>query len=128
MAPDGCNHPHVAITHPSHTHHPQYQYHHHHQLIMSKPGGLKESQAATADVQALVDQVKADAEAKSGNSYASFTAVSFSTQTVAGVNYFVKVNAGDTHVHVRIFKDLKGNVSLAAQQDGKAAGDDITYF
>ena len=87
-------------------------------------GGLGQSKAATEDVQKICDsvniinsrfiycfnlrnfsskvsivcalnfKVKADAEGKAGKAFAQFKAVSFSSQVVAGTNYFVKVNKG----------------------------------
>ena len=38
-------------------------------------------------------QVRADLEAKSGKKYPEYQAVSYSTQVVAGINYFIKVSA-----------------------------------
>lgn len=58
--------------------------------------------------------------AKLGKSLDEFTAVSYKTQVVAGVNYFVKVRTGtddSDHLIVRIYKDLQGNVSYHSHQE-----------
>eukprot|EP01092_Planopodium_desertum_P006976 TRINITY_DN286_c0_g4_i1.p2 TRINITY_DN286_c0_g4~~TRINITY_DN286_c0_g4_i1.p2 ORF type:complete len:111 (+),score=32.22 TRINITY_DN286_c0_g4_i1:46-333(+) len=95
---------------------------------MSKPGGLKEPKPADADAQHAIDAVKAALEAKDGKKYEVFKAVSYTTQTVAGVNYFVKVNVGSEHIHVRVFRDLSSHYSLHSAQHGKSATDPIVYF
>jgi hypothetical protein len=55
----------------------------------------------------------------------------FIYQVVAGTNFFVKVctdhDAGE-HVHLRIYRDLQGTLSLASVQEGKAHADPIEYF
>ena len=51
-----------------------------------------------------------------------------STQVVAGINYFVKVQVGpEEFAHLRIY-DRFGDVSLAGIQLGKAKADEIGYF
>ncbi|KAG8538198.1 hypothetical protein GDO81_023131 [Engystomops pustulosus] len=56
-------------------------------------GGLGGVKAATAEVQGLCDQVKAEVEEKHGKKYPVFVATDYKTQTVAGTNYFIKVMA-----------------------------------
>ena len=53
----------------------------------------------------------------------------FPFQVVAGMNYFVKVHIGDDkNVHLRIYRDFKGNVSLHSHQGEKSHEDLIEYF
>jgi len=52
-----------------------------------------------------------------------------STQVVAGVNYFVKIDVGGgQYIHARIYKDLQQNLTLNSVQTGKSLGDPIQYF
>lgn len=45
------------------------------------------------------------------------------------MNYFVKVHVGDDkHVHLRIYRDLQGNVSLHSHQGDKKHEDELEYF
>lgn len=45
------------------------------------------------------------------------------------MNYFVKVHIGDDkHVHLRIYKDLQGNVNLHSHQVDKTNDDPLEYF
>ena len=91
-------------------------------------GGAGPAQAATAEVQALVDTHKGDAEAQAGKSFDIFKAVTYSSQVVAGTNYFVKVETGDEQVHLKIWKKLDGTSELSAVQTGKSNADAIGFF
>ena len=50
---------------------------------------------------------------------------------VAGRNYFIKVDAGDEHIHVRVFQALP-HTGLGPQvhsiQTGKSHDDAVEYF
>eukprot|EP00413_Alexandrium_margalefii_P022556 CAMPEP_0204569024 /NCGR_PEP_ID=MMETSP0661-20131031/37512_1 /ASSEMBLY_ACC=CAM_ASM_000606 /TAXON_ID=109239 /ORGANISM="Alexandrium margalefi, Strain AMGDE01CS-322" /LENGTH=98 /DNA_ID=CAMNT_0051577087 /DNA_START=29 /DNA_END=325 /DNA_ORIENTATION=- len=94
-------------------------------------GAVGTSQAATAEVQALCDKVKAEIEGKAGATYSTFTATSYATQVVSGTNYFVKIDVGGAFIHARIYQGLPHTgptVSVAAVQTGKTADDAITHF
>lgn len=92
-------------------------------------GGIGEVKEATEEVQSLLDQVKSDVEEAGGKTFETFTAVSFKTQVVAGVNYFVKVKVGEgKYIHVRIYKHFSGTVSFSSFQDDKTEEDPIEYF
>ena len=76
-------------------------------------GGTGQEQAATEDVQNLVDGVKSDIVTKLGSNPAVFQATHFKTQVVAGTNYFVKIHIGEEKfIHVRIYKHFSGSVQL----------------
>ncbi|CAM1154532.1 Uncharacterised protein r2_g4309 [Pycnogonum litorale] len=56
-------------------------------------GGMSDTSTVLNDeVKGLVTQVKQAVEEKTGKTFDVFVPVSYKTQTVAGVNYFVKVN------------------------------------
>ncbi len=106
--------------------------------------------AATAEVQALCDKVRADIEAQAGSEVKEFQAINFKqqvgishlgfvttcksmyvrpAQVVAGMNFFVKVHIGDERfVHVRIYRDLRDNVSLHGVVADKTRSDAVEYF
>ncbi|MDK0713538.1 cystatin domain-containing protein, partial [Clostridium perfringens] len=94
-------------------------------------GGLSDAKKADCETQAVIEEVRGDVENKLEKKLDSYDAVSYKTQIVAGTNYFVKVNAGDEYIHLRIFAPLpcSGNPKeLADLQRGKTAEDEITYF
>jgi len=102
---------------------------------MAKVGGVGASKAATPEVQKIVDDIhgsvqkhcEALKDTKSGE------AISFATQVVAGVNYFIKVKylvkADTTYAHLRVYKKLgNGGIELTSVQYPKTENDPISYF
>ena len=96
------------------------------------PGGLGEAQPANDDIQKLVNKVKPqlalhapDHESK------DLKAISFKSQVVAGTNYFIKVNAGDQHLHLKIHEPLphtRNPPEIMSVQSGKTHQDEILFF
>ncbi|KAJ7320054.1 hypothetical protein JRQ81_019565 [Phrynocephalus forsythii] len=101
---------------------------------MSAVGGLTPEREATAEIQAVTDQVKGQLESRANESYAVFRAIRYRSQVVAGTNYFIKVKTGDgesSYAHLRVFKALPvegGQCQLSSYQLHKTRGDPITYF
>lgn len=54
-------------------------------------GGLSEEKAATDDIVAMVTKLHSDIKQKSGKDIETINPISYSTQVVAGTNYFIKV-------------------------------------
>ncbi|CAH3020418.1 unnamed protein product [Porites evermanni] len=54
------------------------------------PGRLSPLKQAAAKVQKICDQVKPQAEKMAGQQFPEFKAISYKTQVVAGINYFIK--------------------------------------
>ena len=90
-----------------------------------------EARPATAEVQEIADQVKAQLKEETNDKYEEFEAVVYKTQVVAGVNYFIKVDVGGgCFTHIKVFKDLSGknNLELTGYQTNKTEDDELTYF
>ncbi|CAE7689142.1 CSTB [Symbiodinium sp. CCMP2592] len=101
-------------------------------------GGLGAAQEATAEIQNLIEPLRASALAKaqkrgySGADFEIWKAVSFKTQVVAGRTYFVKVQVGsDSFVHLRIFEPLphtKMKPEVVAMELGHSEDSELSSF
>ena len=54
----------------------------------------------------MFEGLKAQIEEKASKTYGQFEAILFTSQVVAGCNYWVKFRTEDEFVHVKIFKPL----------------------
>eukprot|EP00700_Malawimonas_jakobiformis_P001754 EC722292.1.p1 GENE.EC722292.1~~EC722292.1.p1 ORF type:complete len:107 (+),score=27.64 EC722292.1:31-321(+) len=96
---------------------------------MSAPGAVGASKPGDAHAQGIADQVRSDVEKKAGKSLSQYKVVEYATQIVAGTNYFLKIDAGDEHVHARVFVGLGGAApTVHSVQTGKSAHDKLAYF
>lgn len=87
-------------------------------------GGLAPGlQQPTPQVTALANKHRAEAEAALGRSFTSWQPVGFTTQVVAGTNYFIKVNCGNEFVHLKIWQQLNQETSFTSAEGGKGPGD-----
>ncbi|XP_070453582.1 cystatin-B [Equus przewalskii] len=95
-------------------------------------GAPSVTQPATAETQAIADQVKSQLEEKENKKFPIFKAVEFRSQVVAGTNHFIKVQVGDDDfVHIRVFKSLPHEnkpLALSSYQTNKARHDELSYF
>jgi len=95
-------------------------------------GGASKAQPATEEIQAVVEKVKDQVLAKSNKVASVYEAVSYSTQVVAGTNFFVKVKVGDgDYIHLRIFRPLPPNqdqLELHSMQENKSLEDVLEHF
>lgn len=82
---------------------------------------------ATPEVTALATKHKADAEAQLNATFSQWDVVGFTTQVVAGTNYWLKVQvAADAYIHMKIYQPLPHTgqeSSLTVAESGKAKGD-----
>lgn len=95
------------------------------------PGGWTDTQQADADTQALINQVKGAVSRQENYPLEPYTAISFKSQVVAGVNFIVKVRVNtDDYIHIRIFQPLPGNgqPQLINIQNGHTLYDEIELF
>eukprot|EP01111_Echinosteliopsis_oligospora_P015105 TRINITY_DN585_c0_g1_i1.p1 TRINITY_DN585_c0_g1~~TRINITY_DN585_c0_g1_i1.p1 ORF type:complete len:115 (-),score=23.47 TRINITY_DN585_c0_g1_i1:98-442(-) len=90
-------------------------------------GGVGEERPITPEVLKIVREV--EPEARTRATFAQFVPISYASQVVAGVNYFVKVDAGNGQfVHLRIYKGFSDETQLVALKTGLTADDELTYF
>uniref|UniRef100_A0A8D0DGA6 Cystatin-B n=1 Tax=Sander lucioperca TaxID=283035 RepID=A0A8D0DGA6_SANLU len=74
---------------------------------------------ATEEIQEMCDQVKPQVEKNTGNKYVEFIANEYRRQDdVDGINYLIKVHVGgeDDYIHLDVFRNLGGKVSLTNVQ------------
>ncbi|KAL8560165.1 hypothetical protein ACOMHN_021660 [Nucella lapillus] len=99
---------------------------------MAMCGGLGEVSPVTPEVTEICKNLKAEVEGKAGKKFDTYNPLTFASQVVAGVNYFVKIEVdGDEHVHVRIFQPLPHTgqkPSLHSCQMNKTASNALEYF
>ncbi|XP_063676799.1 cystatin-B-like isoform X3 [Bolinopsis microptera] len=99
-----------------------------------KCGGTSDAKPANDEIRAIVTQVKGAVEDHAKKSYSVFEPHSYTTQVVAGTNYFVKVKtaAHGEFVHLRIFEHLPcygGGVYLHGVLQHHEVGDSaVDYF
>ncbi|XP_007452561.1 PREDICTED: cystatin-B [Lipotes vexillifer] len=94
-------------------------------------GAPTPTQPATAEAQAIADQVRSQLEEKE-RQFPMFKAVEFKSQVVAGRVFFIKVQVDvDNFVHIRVFESLPQEnkpLVLASYQTHKGRHDELTYF
>ena len=92
-------------------------------------GGFGDARDADDKVKALALEMKPKAEAALGATFATFDAVKYTTQVVAGTNYKIKVNVGDgKFVHIKVYVPLpckNAPNELLSQEAGKTLADPL---
>ncbi|XP_061177221.1 cystatin-A-like [Saccostrea echinata] len=95
-------------------------------------GGISQNaQPVDQEIRDLVDRVKGDIVAQLPlNDGTIFEPISYKTQLVNGINYFVKIKIGaNSYIHVKIYSNfMKTEVSLTGLELGKTAEDAINYI
>ncbi|XP_004696958.1 cystatin-B [Echinops telfairi] len=95
-------------------------------------GGTSATKPATAEIQEIVDKVKAQVEEKENKTFQVFKAVEYKSQVVAGTNYFIKVHVGNENfMHLNVHESLpheKKPLTLSNYQTNKTKHDELTYF
>ncbi|XP_071989363.1 cystatin-A1-like isoform X2 [Engystomops pustulosus] len=103
-----------------------------HRTYGQLPGGQSPEKPRDKEVQDICDSVKAQFMEQSKVNTSIFYVVSYKTQVVAGINYFVKVWLGGIqYAHLRIYKPLPYTglkPSLDGFQLGKRRRDPIDYI
>jgi cystatin-A/B len=69
-------------------------------------GGFKAPEAADADIQAVLDSVKAEVGRAIGKDLGDLKALTYKSQVVAGTNYIIEAQIDNEAYHVTIFKPL----------------------
>eukprot|EP00928_Gymnodinium_smaydae_P012568 TRINITY_DN14558_c0_g2_i2.p1 TRINITY_DN14558_c0_g2~~TRINITY_DN14558_c0_g2_i2.p1 ORF type:complete len:224 (+),score=53.97 TRINITY_DN14558_c0_g2_i2:74-673(+) len=97
-------------------------------------GGTGDENPADDDVRQLIAPLKAEAQQKAQGqgmnaAFSEFEPLSYKTQVVAGMNYFVKVKVGPTsYVHLRIYKHFSGASRVDGVKVGCTREQPIEYF
>ncbi|XP_064206811.1 cystatin-B-like [Anguilla rostrata] len=95
-------------------------------------GGAAPPKDATPEVQKICDEVKAQSEEKAGMKFNKFKAKTFTSQVVAGTNYFIKVEVdGNKYVHLCVHKPLPHEnkpLTLLRQETDKLDHETIGFF
>lgn len=103
---------------------------------MVVPGGVSDPKPASSEIQTLIESVKPSLEgsisAEKRGRLHPFKAVSYKTQVVAGLNYFVKVaiDDGKEYLHLRVFRPLGQDPKpqLAHHQESHTKDSELSYF
>ncbi|KAL6044625.1 Cystatin-A [Balamuthia mandrillaris] len=96
---------------------------------MSRPGGTTAPKPIDDAAKQVALSVKSEIESKAGKTFSTFEPKEYSTQVVAGINYFFKIDVGNGEfVHARVYKDLSQNVSLHSIKTSLSATDSLAYF
>eukprot|EP00928_Gymnodinium_smaydae_P012565 TRINITY_DN14558_c0_g1_i1.p3 TRINITY_DN14558_c0_g1~~TRINITY_DN14558_c0_g1_i1.p3 ORF type:complete len:220 (-),score=60.31 TRINITY_DN14558_c0_g1_i1:111-707(-) len=97
-------------------------------------GGVGGGQPADDDVREVLAPLKAEAEQKAQAQglnaiFSEFEAICYTTQVVAGMNYFVKVKTGpSSYVHLRIYRHFSGTTQVQGIKVGCTREEPIGYF
>jgi len=95
---------------------------------MSKVGAMQNARAFDEKAQYVLNGVKHAVEVNQNTIFSKFEGKLYATQVVAGTNYFMKVNVGNQHLHIRAWHRLDNSVELSDIQTNKSADDPILYF
>ncbi|RWS10189.1 intracellular cystatin-like protein [Dinothrombium tinctorium] len=93
-------------------------------------GGISQEAKPVDDtVKEICEKIRSELEGKIGKKFEQFSPLSYKTQLVNGVNYFIKVKVADNeHYHIRAHKAFSGEVTLAAHEANKSESDEIGYI
>lgn len=70
-------------------------------------GGFTSAKDVDTELREWANGFKSQAETKAGATFEKFDAVKYTSQVVAGTNYWFKVEVGgDKYAHVKVFKPL----------------------
>lgn len=93
------------------------------------PGSIGDSKPADAEAQQVADAVRPVVQEQTKKSYEVYEVLSYKTQLVAGLNFFLKVKTADNNcLHLRVYKNLQGEISFHSLQEDKGIDDEIAYF
>ena len=91
-------------------------------------GGHSDAKDASPEVQAVVDKLRSQVEAKTGKTYSTFTLEKYTTQVVNGLNYNLRIKVSDSEwVHVKAHRapSAEAEPTLNDVQEGKTATDSL---
>lgn len=78
----------------------------------------------TPEVQALANKHWGEAQTRLGRTFQTWNAVGFSTQVVAGVNYWIKIQSDNGEfVHIKVYQPLGNAESQLTEAQGNKTQD-----
>lgn len=87
-------------------------------------GGVSDDlETPTPGVIEMANAYKGEAEQQLSSSFQTWEVVGFSTQVVAGTNFWIKINAGDQHIHLKVWKKLSGETQVIEVEGEKRLED-----
>lgn len=91
-------------------------------------GGVGETRDATNEIQQIADSVKS--HVLTSKNLHPYKAISYKSQVVAGINYFIKVEIDGEYLHLRVFCPLGENPQhvLSRHQESHTRDSEICYF
>jgi len=98
-------------------------------------GGLSGTRAADGNIQAIADAVKESVQGQINRTFDVFQATHYTSQVVAGTNYFLKVKISDgasaEFIHLRVFQALPHTgqgPAVHSVQENKTEACLLSYF
>ena len=97
------------------------------------PGGLDDEIPADDNIRKIVNSVQPHLKSKYPREFHHVEPISYRSQVVAGMNYFVKVavheqNGAKKFAHMRIYKPFRGEIELTAVQADVEEKSQLKYF
>ena len=94
-------------------------------------GGISPGlQAPTEEITQLAETFQAQAQTQANATFETFEVIGYSTQVVAGTNYYIRVRTGaDTYTDLRVYEPLpgQGEMELSSVKVGVAKDAAFTF-
>lgn len=99
-----------------------------HFSVSARVGGLGALKEGDEVAQGIALKALSAIEARINTAFEMFHVVQYATQTVAGKNYFLKIDTGSNFLHARVFVGFDGAAQLHSVRYPKTDEDALEYF